>query len=137
MKLPKQLADEILARAESVGPTARLPDDTPAEPTGQELFWQQCRAAGLPAPRFEYRFDDTRKWRFDICFPESRVAVEVQGGLFSGGRHVRGAALLREYEKLNAAAIAGWCVLLVTPTQVEDGECLELVRAALAARGVT
>jgi len=93
------------------------------------LFSAVCRAAGLPEPVPELRFAAPRRWRFDWAWPELLIALEVQGGIFSGGRHVRGAALLKEMEKLNAAAIAGYRVLYVTPaTLLTEGP--ELVRRA-------
>lgn len=90
-----------------------------------------CGFAGLPVPVAEYRFHPTRKWRFDWAWPEQRVALEVQGGIFSSGRHVRGAALLKEYEKLNTAARLGWRVLYCTPAQLTNGEILDDVAGAL------
>lgn len=78
-------------------------------------FWLSIGLAGAVA---EYRFHLQRKWRFDFAFPASRVAVEVQGGLFSRGRHTRGAALVKEYEKLTAAAVAGWRVLYCQPNDI-------------------
>lgn len=74
------------------------------------------RDRGIPFKR-EYRFHQPppgmqrRQWRFDFYIPQLRLAIEVQGGVFTRGRHVRGAALLKEYEKLNAAAAAGIRVL--------------------------
>jgi len=48
------------------------------------------KSEGLPAPVFEYRFHPSRKWRFDIAWPERRVAVEVEGekpaSRFNSGR---------------------------------------------------
>lgn len=58
---------------------------------------------------------------------DSKVGIEIQGALFTGGRHVRGAALLKEYEKLNALSAAGWRVGLFTPSQnVEAMDWLDL-----------
>ncbi len=74
-----------------------------------------CRATGIPQPEAEHRFAPPRRWRFDFAWPESKVALEVQGGLFVQGRHSRGAALLKEHDKLNAAAALGWRVLFATP----------------------
>ena len=37
----------------------------------------------------EYRFHSGRDWRFDFAIPSRRVAVEVEGGAFNGGRHIR------------------------------------------------
>jgi hypothetical protein len=97
----------------------------------QTVFLAGCKAHGLPEPFFELLFHPKRKWRFDIAWPHD-LAVEVQGGLFTGGRHVRGAALLDEYEKLSEAAILGWRVLLVTPKQVDNGEIFSLAKRAMS-----
>jgi hypothetical protein len=95
-------------------------------------FDLQCRAVGLPAPVAEHRFHPVRKWRFDYCWLEPhKVALEVQGAIFTNGRHTRGAALLKEHEKLNAAAALGYRVLFCTPKQMANGEALALVEAAL------
>ena len=90
-----------------------------------------CEAAGLPRPVAEYRFAPPRRWRIDWAFLDAKIALEVQGGLFTGGRHVRGAALLKEHEKLNALAIAGYRVLFVTPQQFAAGAAIALVQKAL------
>lgn len=101
------------------------------------LAWfKEC---GLPSPLVEYRFDSDRKWRFDFAWNEwepqcgrwKQVALECQGGLFSGGAHVRGPALLREHEKLNQAAILGWRVMFTTPDQLCTKETADMVRKAL------
>lgn len=94
-------------------------------------FMDQC---GLPVPVIEYRFHEQRKWRFDFAWLRSRVALEVQGGIFSGGRHVQGAALVKEYEKLNAAAAAGWRVMFCQPGQLQRVEFMREIAAALAFR---
>jgi len=72
---------------------------------------QQCRALDLPEPVAEYRFHPSRGWRFDWAWPERRIAVEEDGGVWIAGRHTRGAGYLADMEKLNAAAELGWRVL--------------------------
>jgi hypothetical protein len=94
-------------------------------------FSVQCKALKLPEPVAEYRFAPPRRWRFDWAFLEQKLALEVQGGLFSNGRHVRGAALLREYEKLNAAAARGWRVMFTTPQDMANGNAVLLVEQGL------
>lgn len=74
--------------------------------------------SGLPAPVFEHRFHHTRKWRLDIAWPDHKLAVEVQGGIFIQGRHSRGAAMLKEWEKLNALAVMRWRVMYCQPKDV-------------------
>jgi hypothetical protein len=99
----------------------------------------QIRAAGLPAPVTEYEFarDAGRLWRFDYAWthPAVLLAVEQDGGTFSGGRHVRGRGFEEDAKKVNEATLRGWRVLRVTTRMVETGEALALVRRALGARG--
>lgn len=109
------------------------------------LFQAMCKAHGLPPGIPEYQFMPGRKWAFDWMFqcPDQflggrrrgwlyeRVGLEIQGALFTEGRHTRGAALLEEYEKLNTAQILGYKIILVTPDQVETGEAFTLVKRAL------
>jgi hypothetical protein len=90
-----------------------------------------CLARGLPAPVAEYRFAPPRRWRFDWAWPDQRVALEVQGGIFVAGRHSRGAGLLKEHEKMNAAAALGWRLLYTTPRQVADGTVGDILARAL------
>ena len=103
-------------------------------PSGQ--FARQLDAAGIRY-ELEYKFHPERKWRFDFfieCHSWSfarPVALEINGGNWAGGRHVRPAALIKEYEKLNEATLLGWRVLLVTPEDVTSGRALELVGRAL------
>jgi very-short-patch-repair endonuclease len=88
-------------------------------------------ASGLPKPVAEYAFHPTRKWRFDFAWVESRVVLEVQGGIWSGGRHTRGAALKKEWEKLNTAAALGWRVLFCEPRDVYDIKLARQIKAAI------
>ena len=84
------------------------------EPT---LFIGLLKNAGLPLPEAEYRFCE-RKWWFDFAWPEKKVAVECEGGLYSGGRHVRGTGFLADMEKYNKAVLLGWKVLRYSPEQM-------------------
>lgn len=95
------------------------------------LRWE-IRAAGLPEPETEYRFDPSRRWRFDLAWPAERVAVEIEGGIWSGGRHVTGSGFINDLMKYNAATIAEWMVIRVTTGMVQDGSALGFVERALA-----
>lgn len=90
-----------------------------------------CRSAGLPEPIPEYRFHHARKWRADYCWPIHRIIVEIDGGLFVQGRHSRGAGMLKDFEKLNAAALLGYAVLRYAPSQLKR-ECLRDLRLMFA-----
>ena len=84
-------------------------------------------AIGAPPWVVEYRFDPGRQWRADIAWPALGVLLEVEGGTWVRGRHVRGAGYRRDCEKYNAAALAGWRVFRVTSDMVEDGSAAELM----------
>lgn len=90
---------------------------------------------GLPAPAREYRFAPPRLWRFDYAWPDRRLALEIEGGTYSGGRHVRGKGYERDCEKYNAAALAGWMVLRVTTAMLKDGRGLALLEQAFSSAG--
>lgn len=92
------------------------------------LFFQ---SAGLPAPETEYKFHDERKWRFDYAYPTHKVALEVEGGIWMGGRHSRGAGMRNDMEKYNAAASSGWLVIRVEPANLLTMNTAQLLRGAL------
>jgi very-short-patch-repair endonuclease len=77
---------------------------------------------GLPKPEKEYRFHPTRKWRFDFAWPNRKVAVEIEGGIWNRGAHVRGAHFLSDCEKYNSAGALGWRVFRFVPQQLKKGE---------------
>ena len=88
-----------------------------------EAMFKLCDALHLKAPVAEYKFCPDRKWRFDFAWPNVRVAVEIDGGILSGGRHTTSiSGRLRDIEKLNTAAVLGWLVLTATtlPKQMFD-----------------
>lgn len=89
---------------------------------------------GLPYCVPEFTFCDGRRWRFDFAFPDDRVAVEVQGGIFIQGRHSRGAALLKEWEKLNHAAMLGWRVMYCQPKDICTMDMVRQIKTAICRR---
>jgi hypothetical protein len=96
----------------------------------EKIVTQWFATFGIPVVP-EFVFAAPRKWRFDFAIPASKVALEVQGGLFSGGRHTRGAALLKEHEKLNRAACLGWRILYCVPDDLCTMETIEMVKEAI------
>lgn len=107
-------------------PRARIARDWPGE-----LAWA-AKGAGLPEPVREHRFHPTRRWRFDLAWPDRLVAVEVDGGAFVGGRHTSGAGFREDCVKVSEAAALGWRVLRVMPEHVKSGQALAWLERALA-----
>lgn len=61
----------------------------------------------------EFKFDPERKWRFDFLIPPN-VGIEIEGGVWSQGRHTRGSGFIADCEKYNSAAMLGYKVLRYT-----------------------
>lgn len=76
----------------------------------------------------EFRFHPTRRWRFDYAFPELKIAVEVEGGVWRQGRHTRGSGFVKDMEKYNTAAVLGWTLIRVTPQNLIKRSTAELIR---------
>lgn len=79
----------------------------------------------------EYQFEPSRRWRFDYAIEAEKIAIEQEGGVWSGGRHTRGQGYIGDMEKYNAAALAGWTLIRRTPDQMKTAETIELIRKAL------
>lgn len=94
----------------------------------------QAKAAGWPKPEREHRFHGERRWRVDFFWAKNPrllnsssgdwepLALEVEGGVFTGGRHTRGAGFLKDCEKYNTMAAMGIRLIRLTPQQVRRGE---------------
>ena len=79
----------------------------------------------------EYKFHHSRLWRFDFLLAESSVAVEIEGGIWSKGRHIRGAGFLADMEKYNTATMQGYRVLRFSTQQVLTGEAKKWLKVNL------
>lgn len=102
----------------------------------EPLFLALLKRERLPAPESEYRFAPPRRWRMDYAWPAHRVALEVEGGVWTRGRHTRPTGYLRDVEKYNAAAVRGWRLLRCTPSTLATLGTVALVKEALGPPGV-
>ena len=114
--------------------------------------WKQL-APDYPEPEYNYKFHPDRKWELDFAWPKTckaswrngvvqdkslvpswkSVAVELHGGTWSGGRHVRGKGFRDDRTKMNAATAMGWRVFEVTGDMLSDDPvgCIQLIKEAL------
>lgn len=88
----------------------------------------------------EVQFSPDRKWTFDFVvadtldgdeFAVTKVAIEVDGGAFSGGRHTRGAGFVEDLCKLNSALALGWRTLRCIPQDVCMDDFREIVEKVI------
>ena len=99
---------------------------------GEETLAAQLAQAGIAFER-QYAYAHGRKLRADFALPEYRLLVAVEGGIFSRKAHGSVTGVLKDMERGNEAAIAGFFMLRVTPDEVADGRALALVQRFLEA----
>lgn len=75
-----------------------------------------------------------RRFRFDFSMPKYNLAIEVQGGTFNKGSHVRGVRYGQDCEKSNLVSILGWYVIRVDTKQVQSGQALFWIEQFIEAR---
>lgn len=73
-----------------------------------------------------------RRWRIDHCETRLMIAVEIEGGDLSGGRHVRPLGFARDCEKYNHAVLMGFALLRFTIGHILSGYAMQTVETALA-----
>lgn len=107
------------------------------------VFLQDCeKDPRIGLPREELVFHAERKWRFDFAWPDKRVALEVEGGVFGfrdpktgkmrKGAHGSISGIKRDIEKYNYAAAMGWLVIRCLPSNLLDPETREFLAAAMS-----
>jgi very-short-patch-repair endonuclease len=97
----------------------------------EETLAFHLKAAKLPVPEREYRFDPERKWRFDFAWVDQMLAVECEGGQWVNGRHNHPQHTAAELNKYNAAAVAGWKVLRFNGSMIESGQAVTTIEEVL------
>lgn len=112
------------------GVAAKLPGDYKKQPTAKRPGQRDKSAAfGMLWARFhqdmeqpvaQYQFCPTRKWRCDWAFVESRLIVEIEGGLWTGGGHSRGSGVKRDIERSNWMAANDWRLLRFTTNELQE-----------------
>lgn len=122
------------------------------------LFAFQCKGRRLPEPRWkenggEVRFakdevgivrqgarkktDRAPQWAFDFCWPDYRIACEVEGiivyrdkasgQMVTRGGHTTPDGFNDDCEKYAWAAVLGWRLVRFTPKQVKAGFAIDML----------
>ncbi|WP_421213486.1 hypothetical protein [Aeromonas dhakensis] len=89
-----------------------------------------AQLVGFPDPATELVFHPKRRWRLDFAWPTRMIAVEIHGGIHSGGRHTRGKGFVEDRAKMNEAALLGWTVIEATPEHIQSGQLRAWLLAA-------
>lgn len=75
----------------------------------------------------EFKFHPERKWKADFHLVGKKILVEVEGGIWSGGRHTRGKGYIGDMEKYNAATMMGYQVIRFSTEQVKSGLAIQQI----------
>jgi len=111
-------------------PKVKIPK--PPSP-GEERLALQLRSEKITGWVRQYKFYPNRQWHSDFAWtnPDIMLIVEVEGGVFSKGRHVRPVGFTNDCSKYNEALLLGWRVLRVTTAQVKNGQALGWIKRGL------
>lgn len=120
-KAPKQAASKVPDYLRDQGLDSEL----------ELILLNRLEHAGLPIGEPQFRFVPGRQHRFDRAWPQHKVAVEVQGGVWSDDGHGRKSMVARDCLKLSLAAAFGWRCLPLTREMIEDGTAVNLIARAL------
>lgn len=98
--------------------------------------------------RREWRFHPLRLWRFDFAlgsyparpqlgdaWKPSKVAIEIEGGIYVRGRHTRGTGFQKDLDKYNAATALGWKVYRFSSNDVLQGRAKDFLKLHLLKQG--
>ena len=87
----------------------------------EDILMMQIQQAGLPMPVREYRFHPIRKWRADFAYPDRKLLIEVEGGLYGKSRHTTVSGMLEDAVKYNEATKLGYRLLRFVSPQITGG----------------
>jgi hypothetical protein len=92
--------------------------------------------------RKEWQFAHPRRWRLDYVlgvFADSQhwepnfTAIEIEGGIWTRGRHTRGAGYQADLEKYNTATMMGYRILRFSTEDVLRGRAKAFLAEWLSA----
>lgn len=88
--------------------------------SAEGILAMQLQALNVPFER-EFRFHSTRRWRADFHIVGRQLLIEVEGGVWSEGRHTRGKGYMGDIEKYNEATALGYQIIRFETSQVTSG----------------
>jgi very-short-patch-repair endonuclease len=113
-----------------------LPVQVPQESPLEEKF-ARVYSAMFPNTflelEHEYKFHPSRKWRFDFAHVATKVAIELEGGIYGKSRHTQAQGYIDDCDKYNAAAAHDWVVFRLA-TGMVTGDRLADIQETIKGR---
>ena len=60
---------------------------------------------------YEFKYNTARKFKFDYANLPLKIAIEMEGGIYTGTGHAKTGTYLKDMDKYNDAQLKGWIVL--------------------------
>ena len=115
---PDNVSDDVIALNPELFGGSPMATEQPSGSSPSHLevsFAKLWDTINGPPLEPEHKFDANRKWRFDFAHVESKVAIELEGGIWmkgkQRGRHNSPKGFIADCEKYNTAALQGWAVI--------------------------
>jgi very-short-patch-repair endonuclease len=110
-------------------------EDLPVKRSKNEanlVLEQHLKELRLPyISEFRFGLPIGREWRADYFVSIKETLVEIEGSVWTQGRHTRGSGFLKDLEKYNTAAMLGYRLLRFSTQQVLDGTAREFLKTWL------
>lgn len=83
----------------------------------------------------EYKFHPIRRFRLDFADPETKVGVEINGGIWMAkSGHNSGRGLQADYQKACEAMGLGWAIFPLSADMIEDNHWIDLIAQTILDR---
>lgn len=112
MRPGSPLEDRFVARWQLLYPD--LPFEREYSLPAWDAWASERKALGLVSRRVRYRAD--------FAWPSAQVALEIQGGTWTLGKHSSGVGIERDCAKSFTAQAAGWACFAITGTMLKKQE---------------
>lgn len=104
----------------------------------EKMFALHVRAFKLPHPQIQFRFYPGRKFQSDFAWPNLKILVELEGGIWRRNEHGNFAGahsfpgnILRDIEKQSLAASLGYLVFRFTGDDIKSLKAIKMIQEAI------
>ena len=106
----------------------------------EDWFLFHLKVAGLPKPQEQFKFAEHlgRRWQTDFAWPDRKIIVEIEGGLWRkdsrgswAGAHTHPMNVLRDIEKYNHMSMLGYRLFRFSDKNLKDGSAIEMMKKVL------
>ena len=94
-----------------------------------EMFRRKLAAfTGCVVGKEHFFARPVREWRIDVVILDLKIGIEIEGGVWTNGRHTRGKGFIDDIERYNAAVTFGWVILRFTPQDLNKITTFETIK---------